>query len=62
MILGEISQIFPQTNHMFHNNRDVQRQEGINDCGLFALAYMYTLRSGNNPSMCVYPIENERSL
>ena len=54
LILGEISQIFPQTNHMFLNNRDVQRQEGINDCGLFALAYMYTLCSGNNPSLCAY--------
>ena len=40
LILGEISQIFPQTNHMFLNNRDVQRQEGINDCVLFALANM----------------------
>ena len=28
LILGEISEIFPQTNHMFLNNRDVQRQEG----------------------------------
>ena len=54
LILGEISQIFPQTNHMFLNNRDVQRQEGINDCGLLALANMYTLCSGNNPSLCAY--------
>ena len=54
VILGEISKIFPQTNHMFLNNRDVQRQEGINDCGLFALAYMYTLCCGNNPSLCAY--------
>ena len=54
VILGEISKIFPETYHMFLNNRDVQRQEGINDCGLFALAYMYTLCSGNNPSLCAY--------
>jgi Ulp1 family protease len=51
LILGEISHIFPETIHMFLNNRDVQRQEGFNDCGLFALAYMYTLCSGNNPSL-----------
>ena len=39
---------------MFFNNRNVQRQEGFNDCRLFALAYMYTLCSGNNPSLCPY--------
>ncbi len=39
---------------MFLNNRDVQRQEGFNDCGLFALAYMNTLCSGKNPSLCAY--------
>ena len=39
---------------MFFNNRDVQRQEGFNDCGLFALAYMYTLCTVNNPSLCSY--------
>ena len=54
LILREIRHIFPETNHMFLNNRDVQRQEGSNDCGLFALAYMYTLCSGNNPSLCAY--------
>ena len=54
LILGEICQILPEIYHMFFNNRDVQRQEGFNDCGLFALAYMYTLCSVNNPSLCSY--------
>ena len=53
-ILVEIIQIFPETYHMFLNNRNVQRQEGFNDCGFFALAYMYTLFSDNSPSLCSY--------
>ena len=54
LIHGQISLIFPETNYVFLTNRSVQRQEGVNDCGLFALAYMYTLVSGNDPSTYYY--------
>ena len=54
LILGQISLIFPETQYMFLANRDIQRQEGINGCGLFALAKIYTLCSDNDPSQCSY--------
>ena len=61
LILGQISLIFPETQYLFLANRDIQRQEGINDCGLFALANMYTLCGGNDPSQYSYTQSQMRS-
>jgi hypothetical protein len=43
LILGHFGPIFPGTEFQIMYNRDVQRQNGIDDCGLFVLAYIHTL-------------------
>ena len=39
-------------------NRDVQRQTGTDDCGLFVLAYIYTLCKLFSNNFCLNKIKN----
>jgi len=52
LILCQISKMLPGTEFLILTDRDVQRQEGFDNCGLFVLAYMFTLCSSQDPS-CV---------
>jgi hypothetical protein len=56
-----IHRIYPSTEFLILTDRDVQRQEGLNDCGLFVLAYMFTLCSDKDPSCCSYKQDAMRS-
>ena len=38
----------------FHKKVHVQKQEGDNDCGLFALAYIESLCRGHEPRLIEY--------
>ena len=54
LILCQISKLLPGTDFLILPDRDVQRQEGFDDCILFVLAYMLTLCSGQDPSCVTY--------
>ena len=43
LILGHIAPMSPETQFQIMYNREVQRQKGSDDCGLFVLAYIYSL-------------------
>ncbi len=43
LILSHFTSMYPETEYQILYNRDVQRQIGSDDCGLFALAYIYTI-------------------
>ena len=43
LILSHFTTMYPGTEYQILYNRDVQRQIGSDDCGLFALAYIYTI-------------------
>jgi hypothetical protein len=43
LILSHFTPMYPGTEFQIMYNRDVQRQIGSDDCGLFALAYIYTI-------------------
>ena len=54
LILCQISKLLPGTDFLILTDKDVRRQEGFDDCGLFVLAYMLTLCSGQDPSCVTY--------
>ena len=54
LILCQISKLLPGTDFLILTDKDVRRQEGFDDCGLFVLAYMFTLCSGQDPSFVTY--------
>ena len=54
LILCQISKLLPGTDFLILTDRDLQRQERFVDCGLFVLAYMLTLCSGQDPSCVTY--------
>ena len=50
-ILKTFSEINKEIDFFIILHRDVQRQKGPNDCGLFVLAFLFALCEGKNPSL-----------
>ena len=54
LILDMFSELDPETDFMVLENKDVQIQKGVNDCGLFSVAWVFSLANGEDPSQLNY--------